>query len=332
MSRRYLACIAGVAVALSTAPVLAQTETTTDAGTSGTMGESSDTTPSTGTSRPQNTTTGSESRTDGTSGTSATTSSSSSSTATGTTGASPQQIQVQVQHTPPPAEEQGSLLERKGTDLSVGWRLWGMHVPEFIVRAFVHIEPGWSGSLGVATGPEFVYRNDGIEIVLSAMYVDYSAPAAFMRGKDDVDADMERIQSTLWGAYFTVHFLRGIRFAPFLELQIGAGVGVGYIGGSLFRSQAYRVGDEWYDCLMPGGPGGGFAGCGTENTHYSGNAGGPYTEPGIFNGGYVPTVIPWVSLPHLALHFRPIHNLDLRVEGGYALIGFYGGAAVHFIF
>jgi hypothetical protein len=43
-------------------------------------------------------------------------------------------------------------------------------------------------------------------------------------------------------------------------------------------------------------------------------------------------VVPWVSIPHLSLHFRPHRYLDVRLDGGFAVVGFYGGLATHFIF
>ena len=38
------------------------------------------------------------------------------------------------------------------------------------------------------------------------------------------------------------------------------------------------------------------------------------------------------SIPHLALHFRPHHNIDVRVDGGFGVTGFYGGLATHWVF
>jgi hypothetical protein len=49
-------------------------------------------------------------------------------------------------------------------------------------------------------------------------------------------------------------------------------------------------------------------------------------------GGYVPLIIPWLSLPHMAFHIRPHRHFDIRLEGGFSLIGFYGGATAHAVF
>ena len=59
-----------------------------------------------------------------------------------------------------------------------------------------------------------------------------------------------------------------------------------------------------------------------------------FSEPRLTasNSGSIPPVVPWLSLPHLALHFRPHRNFDVRVDGGFAVIGFYSGLAVHYVF
>ena len=241
----------------------------------------------------------------------------------------------------PGGDDPDALLMRHGVDKSVGFRLWVMSVPTLIVGQFAHIEPGWPGATSVAAGPEFVYRTDGLDIVLAGMYVGYQAPAGYFRGTNEMPNATERVESELQGIFVTAHFLKGIRFARVFELQIGAGIGVGYLFGNLYRSQAYsedrsNSASSWRDCDVPGGPGGAYADycANNDNQHFTHPNGGAarYAEPGIFAGGAVPTIMPWVSLPHVALHFRPIQNLDIRLEGGFAIIGFYGGGAIHFVF
>ncbi len=244
------------------------------------------------------------------------------------------------------------LINYRGVSYSLGWRVWAMVVPQPIVNLFVRnlagpngaINPNaWGGGLNVATGPEFVYRNDNLEVVLGIMYVGYRAQPGFFHGINETPDAAEMITANLFGMYLTSHFLWGIRVHRMFEVQVGVGVGVGYIGGELLRSQAYPggTGGAWLDCREAGGDGsGGY--CGTDNNHYS-HSSGPrgagevispnrYVEPNWTGGGYTPVVIPWISLPQIGLHFRPHRNVDMRFDGGYGLIGFYGGFAAHYVF
>lgn len=228
------------------------------------------------------------------------------------------------------------LLQYRGAEYAVGARFWVVHVPRFIVGLFTRIEPGWNGGTNIAAGPEFVYRSNGMEVQLGVMYVGYGADAGFFRGLNEPPNATERIESNLWGLYVTSTFMWGWRLHRMFEIQLGAGLGAGYIGGNLYRSQAYQSGSEWRDCVNePGGstpPAG--PECMNDNHHYTRQAadGSRYSEPNWFGGGYVPVIIPWVSLPQVAFHFRPHRNFDIKLEGGYGLISFYGGASVHVIF
>ncbi len=246
---------------------------------------------------------------------------------------------------PPAGSEATQLIQYHGTSYSVGWRIWAMYVPQPIVNLFVRQFAGengqtasnsWGGGLNVATGPEFVYRKDNLDIALSVMYVGYYAQPGFFHGTTEGPDATERITSNLFGLYVTSHFLWGIRLHRMFELQIGIGVGVGYIGGELLRSQAYSTPDPahpgqqiWLDCQEPGRG----AECGNDNNHYShGGGANQYVEPSWAGGGSRPLVIPWISVPQIGLHFRPHRNVDMRLDFGYALIGIYGGFAAHYIF
>jgi hypothetical protein len=136
------------------------------------------------------------------------------------------------------------------------------------------------------------------------------------------------VKSSLWALYANALFLWNVRPTDWFEFQYGAGVGLGYVGGTLYRNQVYRnppPAGPYQDCQSQGVPDASY--CDRANQHY-----GSYTEPYLTSGGSIPPVIPWISLPHLALHFRPHRNFDIRLDGGFALIGFYGGAALHYVF
>lgn len=217
---------------------------------------------------------------------------------------------------------------------SVGFRFWLWNTPAWEVGLFVHIEPGWSGPLTPAVGPEYVYRKGNLDVVLGIQYQGMGADVGYFRGRNEADNALESVRSELYAVYANALFLWGTRFNDWFELQYGAGVGLGYLGGDLYRNQAYRDprNQAISDCMGPGNPvvtsPGGFY-CGSDNNHYNG-----FTEPRLTSNpsGSIPPVLPWVSLPHVALHFRPHRYVDIRVDGGFGIVGFYGGLASHFIF
>ncbi len=242
---------------------------------------------------------------------------------------------------PAPADAPQLQFPRFGrsTEHSVGFRSWMFIVPSWMVGLFANVNPEWSGVLSAAVGPEYVFRRGGLDVVLSIQYTGLGADAGFFRGKSEGDIANERVQSSLWGLYVNALFLWHHRFNDWFELQYGAGVGLGYVGGDLFRTQVYANGGGYTECDArppPGGtPGfithGGY--CDTANNHYVYSDGSRYSEGRLTDtSGSIPPVIPWISLPHLALHFRPHRNIDVRVDGGFALIGFYTGLAAHYVF
>jgi len=235
---------------------------------------------------------------------------------------------------PTPAPAQHPLLLDTGKQYGLGWRAWALITPPAFVSVFATVEPGWAGGVNIATGPEFIYRSGNLEVVVGAMYVGYNAPVGYVRGLREPTQETEQIIANMYGLYLTSHFLWGIRANRWFEVQLGVGIGVGYIGGNLYRSQAtFRTATAttpgtWVDCVSPGrGPE-----CGTNNNHYTGTTGMPYTEPSIFSGGSLPSLLPWVSIPQIGLHFRPHQRFDIKLETGFAFVGIYAGGSAHVFF
>lgn len=215
----------------------------------------------------------------------------------------------------------------RSTEHSVGFRTWAFIVPGWMVGLFANVNPEWSGALTLAAGPEYVFRRGGLDVVLSLQYTGFQTDSGYFRGKNEADIATERVQSSLWGLYANALFLWHHQFNDWFELQYGAGVGLGYVGGDLYRTQVYPSGSGYADCLGQGVPNGSY--CDRANNHYNGYTEGRLTDS---TSGSIPPVIPWISLPHIALHFRPHRNFDVRVDGGFALIGFYTGLAAHYVF
>ncbi len=250
-----------------------------------------------------------------------------------------------------PPHDPNRLLNRDvGATYSLGWRFWYHAVPAFIPRLFAFVAEGWSGGGGVVTGPEFVYRNGSVDIVLGLQYAGYFADYGHFRGLNEPVVATEQVKADLWSIQFTSHFLYGIRAHRMFEVQIGAGIGAGGMGGTLNRYQAYETAPgQFAACARTGGtsmaPGmlseSASEPCNNRvNNHFAdrvdaqGRGTGGYAENNwvTSGGGYVPLIIPWLSLPHIAMHVRPHRNFDLRFEGGFSLIGFYGGATAHYVF
>ncbi len=219
------------------------------------------------------------------------------------------------------------------TEHSVGLRLWAWSSPAWMVRLFAHVEPGWSGPLSVSPGVEYVYRRANFEIVAGLQYTSMNADPGYMHGRSEQDISLEKIDSNLWIFWANALFLWGVRPNDWFEFQFGTGVGLGYVGGSLNRTQVYRDTTGIHDCVAmpPAGTSSNGGYCDSANNHYPTN-GVAYSEPSLFTTGSLPPAMLWLSLPHLALHFRPHRNIDVRVDGGWALLGFYGGLSTHFVF
>ena len=244
----------------------------------------------------------------------------------------------------------GPRLFGRNEEHSVGARFWMWITPSWLPGAFAHVEGDWGGALTVSPGIEYVYRKGSLDLVIGAQYLGLGTGVGYLRGNNEGDIALERIQSSLWFANISGTFLWTVRINEWAEFQGGVGLMLGYTGGELNRTQVYRegVGGAIRECgtgSLAGGapqplpsPGGRpavpYAGnyCGTDNNHYLYNDGTRYAERSIFDGGAIPRVLLLPSLPHLAFHFRPHRNFDIRVDGGFALAGFFGGLAMHYVF
>ncbi len=221
---------------------------------------------------------------------------------------------------------------------SVGFRLWVFNLPAWEVGMFAHVQGPWSGPLTITAGPEYVYRRGSMDIVLGLQYTGLGTDPGYIRGSNDQAIALERVQSGLYAVYANALFLWRTRLTDWFEFQYGVGIGLGYVGGDLYRTQVYPNGAGGYnECMGPGnpavpGPGGAGQWCDAANNHFLNANGSRYAEPRLTSGGNIPDLVPWVSLPHLAAHFRPHRNIDIRLDFGFAIIGFYGGLATHFIF
>lgn len=208
----------------------------------------------------------------------------------------------------------------------IGLRLRDVIVPEFMLDLFAD----GGASVNVFTiGPEFTTRKDGLEIDLALSYADYSMDPFLFKGKNDGNDAWEIVSSSMKVLYFTTDLLYEIpldKEKGRYSLLVGGGVGLGVVFGNLYRAQAYpadpnnlNVDDvnAWNNCQ--GADASGIY-CDSSNNHY-----GDYDEPSWINGGSKPTVFPWISFPQVSFRYKPIKQLQARVDAGFSITGFFLG-------
>ncbi|XXT20482.1 hypothetical protein WME94_02780 [Sorangium sp. So ce429] len=231
-----------------------------------------------------------------------------------------------VEAAPEAAPSDNAPLEKDGKAYKfIGMRFRNVIVPKSMINLFAD----GGAAVNVFTfGPEFSTRKNGLELDLALSYADYSMDPFLFKGKNDDQFAWEIVSSDMKLVYFTSDLLFEIpldeekgRFS----LLIGGGVGIGVVFGNLYRAQAYPntpgsvpspddVG-SWSKCS-----GAGSAYCDASNDHY-----GNYDEPSWVNGGAKPSVFPWVSFPQVSFRYKPIKQLQTRLDAGLSITGIFFG-------
>jgi hypothetical protein len=206
-------------------------------------------------------------------------------------------------------------------------------IPDFIVSLFVESDPDPFGGSNPFVGLEYTYRKDSFDIVVRLAYMG-AYGEGFIRANGDPFEDTEHIDVNLNLVMASATFLWSTNFDEqgIFAFQYGIGVGLGVVFGDLTRTEAYRdasSGNEWAPCAAVGNPNPTF--CDGPSVG-DGENGGHYNVEARFwaEGGSIPNIFPWFALPHLAIRIKPIHQLMMRVEGGWSVYGFFvGGSAAY---
>jgi hypothetical protein len=207
-----------------------------------------------------------------------------------------------------------------------------MIIPEFMLNLF--LDEG-SGSDFPAFGADVTYRKDGLDIIGSLWFARAEGQGA-MRAVDDPLVDTEWVETDLWVVFLSGTFLWSTSFNDWFALEYGLGVGIGFVVGDVYRTEAYPGSDgDYVPCARPGDPANPSY-CetpGIEPPNQCQDGAGHYgcNEGKWSEGGDVPNIVPWLAIPHLALRFKPIKQLMIRVEGGFGL-GFFAGASAAYGF
>jgi len=204
-------------------------------------------------------------------------------------------------------------------------------IPEFLLGLFLDEA---SGSDFPSFGAEFTYRKDGFDIV-GSLFLARPEGQGPMRASGDPIEDTEWVETDLWAVFVSGTFLWSTSFTDWFAIEYGVGVGLGVVIGDVYRWEAYPDAEGNYQkCNREGDPNARFCESpGTYEPNQCGDGTGHYGchEGQWSSGGDVPNVVPWLALPHLALRFKPIKQLMMRVEGGFGL-GFFMGASAAYGF
>lgn len=208
----------------------------------------------------------------------------------------------------------------------VGMRFRNVILPKFMLGLFAD---GGSTVNVFMFGPEFSTRKDHTEFDFALQFADYSMNPALFKGQSDGPDSWEEVSSSLKALYLTLDLLYDVPIDDKgkLSFLFGGGVGLGFVAGNLYRNQVTPKTDggsidpedtaTWKRC---DGPNPQNAYCDDKNDHY-----GEYTESSWANGGSKPFIFPWISIPQLSLRYKPIKQLQTRVDTGFSLTGFFFG-------
>ena len=205
-------------------------------------------------------------------------------------------------------------------------------IPGFIQSLFVN---GGIDGINPGVGLSFNYRRNNFNVIANVWWNNAAADGYF-RALGDPPGDMEYIKVDLFVVFVQAEFLWSFPITDWFAFELGFDLGVGFIGGQLTRTEATESSpgaEDWRPC---DGPGDGIH-CeapAAPDPCYN-NSGGHYNcvEPNWFtDGGDTPFIFPWVALPHLAVRFKPIHQLQIRLDGGYGLYNFFFGGNVSYGF
>ena len=237
----------------------------------------------------------------------------------------------------------GDVTEKPGKSYTfIGLRYRGNIVPQFITSLFV--DKGgtyFTNSIGI----EADLRKDHFSLIPALTYAEYGTGGGVLflqKGKDAGDpGNWSLVNSDLKAVYLTADLLWSIRVHKNFDFEYGAGFGLGAIFGDLGNNwvttqaiagqQAYTPnggGQKYYPCQTLN-DGQGCALANHQNASPPGKVGG-YKEANWFNGGAVPVVFPWISIPQFSLRFKPVKQMEARLSIGMSLTGFWFGLSANY--
>jgi hypothetical protein len=157
------------------------------------------------------------------------------------------------------------------------------------------------------------------------------------------------VDSSMKAIFATIDLQWSAKVHPNVDFEYGAGFGLGFVFGGLTNNWVYADPNGSIKASTPQGGYTTFSQCPTGSdanpTMYGGAASGcnpanhsspspahvgGYQEKSWFNGGAKPSVLPWIALPELGLRFKPVKQMEARVQLGFALTGFWFGISADY--
>ena len=207
-------------------------------------------------------------------------------------------------------------------------------VPQFMQGLFVD---GGAVVSNPGFGGQFEYRKNNFSILGNLWWQDFAFNGPYREAGDP--ATNTEILDSGWSVLFaSAAFLWSTPFNDVVALEYGIDVGLGVVLGNGVRTEGFSTdGNRTFTACNgardPRDTGGGYctAPIGGGATDPDGQDGEHY---GVVarkwsDGGSVPNVIPWLGLPHIALRIKPIHQVQIRIDGGF-FGGFWFGASLSY--
>lgn len=210
----------------------------------------------------------------------------------------------------------------------VGAFVRGIFAPRFIQNIFVN---GGVNALNVGAGGFYNYRRDGLNIIAEVWWAGFYGTGPFV-GKNEPQTNIEMLESELLVVFGNIVLMWSIPIASWLAIELGFGIGFGGVFGALWRTEAYPDGETWRACDGPDDPSTSYCEASVAQGgegQYQRREGTP--EPYNFSGG-VPPLWFWIDLPRVAVRIKPLRQLQIRVEGGFAAYAFHFGSSLAFGF
>jgi hypothetical protein len=220
----------------------------------------------------------------------------------------------------------GSVEDPTRTYYELGARYRGIVLPSFVTGIF---------------GLELDIRRDGFSITPSLTYLGMGTDPILFADKskpEEFARNWSQITSQLKGIMIGGDFMWSTPIDRTVFLEYGIGVGLAVMFGDVKVNWVYRdASGAFVPCATVADGSGRPAadqGCapGLHDTNNNPARVGDYKEPSWIDGGSKPNVIPWLSMPQLALRVNPVPEFQARVGGGMSLIGPWFGVSLSYGF
>jgi hypothetical protein len=258
--------------------------------------------------------------------------------------------------TPPEAGTESAATEPAANDATnttedptktykfVGVRYRGTIIPAFLEHLFVD-EGGtvYSNTIGA----EFDWRKEAKSTIVWLQYTEYGfGDTLFLQKSKDASManNYSDVSSALKGIYVGLDELWSTPVANHVDFEYGFGLGLGAIFGNLYNNWVYQNnpngalvganGNHYAQCQSQtdgGGNGQNPVNICQPSAHQNASVAkvGNYTEPNWFQGGAVPVIFPHIA-GQLGFRYKPIKQLQTRLDLGISLTGFWFGLSADY--